>query len=76
MLDHESLVEDFLSKNVRVNNELQPHIWKASDQYASDYRLLSRDTESRVFFYFADLICEIYQIATWGRCLENYFGDE
>ena len=76
MLDHESLVEDFLSKNVRVNNELQPHIWKASDKYASDYRRLSRDTESRVFFYFADLIGEIYQIATWGRCLENYFGDK
>jgi len=66
MLNHESLAKDFISRNVRVSEELLPYISEASDQYASDYGQLGRNIESRLLFYCADLISRIYWFARWG----------
>ena len=71
MLSYESIAEDFLSRNLRINKVLLPHISKASDQYAIDYKNLERDAESRVLFYLADLICRVYGLARWGCAFEN-----
>jgi hypothetical protein len=71
MLNHKSIAEDFLTRNLQINKALLPHISKASDQYATDYKNLDRDAESRVLFYLADLISRIYGLSRWGCTYEN-----
>lgn len=70
MLNHKSIAEGFLSKNVQVSNALLPQISKASNRYASDYKNLNQDAESRVLFYLSDLISRIYWLARWGCTFE------
>ena len=66
MLNLESIAQGFLSKKVEVNKSLRTQISKASDQYASDYKNLNQDSESRVLFYLADLISRVYWLGRWG----------
>lgn len=71
MLNLKSISEDFLSRNVQVSKALLPSISKASDQYASDYKNLNQDAESRVLFYLADLTSRVYWLARWGCTFET-----
>lgn len=66
MLNYELLAEGFLSKDVKLSDALRPQISKASDEYASDYKNLNQDAESRILFYLADLITRVYWLARWG----------